>query len=483
MSRFFLLLLLFYSLSALPQDTTTTDLRIEAFGSVSNGANTPFWIVSNNFGIVPLQANSSYLRATVAHNIFQKNDLRLDAVADLVAVTPRYRKIYAQQLYAELSYHFLNLRVGSKENYTSLWDRELSSGDLVASSNYLPIPEINISVPQFTVIPYTAGWLQVRGNFGVGRSMDSEYLKRQAGPKQHYVKNVLWQRKALHLRVLDTKSDLPFSAIIGIQHHAQWGGESTNPDIGALPQSFDDFVRIFLGKSGSATATIGDRINVLGNHYGSYDVKLAWLSSLFDLYIYKQHFFDDVSGMELYNFTDGLYGIQANIKQFQWIDKVLIEFLDTRNQSGPLHLIEYDHDAYPGYGGGCDNYYNNGDYSEGVSYFSRSVGSPLLTSPEYNKNGVLSFMNNRVKAYHTGMNGRVSKQLAWKFLLTVSYNYGTHGRPFLDVKKAYSYALKLLYCHPSLNGWLFTTQFGSDNNSITRNTMGFCLSAAKTIFE
>ena len=47
----------------------------------------------------------------------------------------------------------------------SLWDRNLSSGDMTQSANARPIPEINISMPEFTLVPLTKGWLQVRGDF------------------------------------------------------------------------------------------------------------------------------------------------------------------------------------------------------------------------------------------------------------------------------------------------------------------------------
>ena len=77
--------------------------------------------------------------------------------------------------------------------------------------------------------------------------------------------------------------------------------------------------------------------------------------------------------------------------------------------SGPLHFIEFDHDKYPGYGGGADNYYNNGEYTTGASYFNRSLGSPFLISPEYNKNGLLGFRHNRVRAWHLGISGQVCR--------------------------------------------------------------------------
>ena len=83
------------------------------------------------------------------------------------------------------------LSVGSKENRHSLWDHSLSSGDMVLSPNARPIPEIKLSMPEFTVVPLTKGWMQIKGDFAVGKSFDTGYLEDFSNGKQTYVKNVL----------------------------------------------------------------------------------------------------------------------------------------------------------------------------------------------------------------------------------------------------------------------------------------------------
>ena len=49
------------------EETTpeATTYKAEIFGSVASGDNTPFWMVSNRYGIVPLEANNGYLNAGV----------------------------------------------------------------------------------------------------------------------------------------------------------------------------------------------------------------------------------------------------------------------------------------------------------------------------------------------------------------------------------------------------------------------------------
>ncbi|MDR0743111.1 MAG: hypothetical protein LBF05_01970, partial [Tannerella sp.] len=135
----------------------STDYRIETFGSAATKDDTPFWIVSNRYGVVPLRAGNGYLQAGIFHQQVTAEGIRWSAGLDLVATAPRYRNVYVQQIYLEAGYKCLHLAIGSKEKYSSLWDRRLSSGDMVHSSNARPIPEINISVPRFTTVPHTKG--------------------------------------------------------------------------------------------------------------------------------------------------------------------------------------------------------------------------------------------------------------------------------------------------------------------------------------
>ena len=447
-------------------------------GSAATGKYTPFWIVSNKYGTIPLDAGNAFLRTTVNHRQSLGNELHWSAGLDLLAVTPRYRNVYVQQLYTAFQYKSLCLTIGSFENYSSLWDKELSSGDLVHSANARPVPEINLSIPRFTALPFTKRRLQYKGDFALGRSFDTQYLQSYFDDSRYYVKNVLWHHKSLQIRFLDPQK--PFTVVAGIKHHAQWGGTSTNPALGKQPQTFKDLIRILLGKSGDENASPSDQINVLGNHYGSYDLQFGYLNEAFDIHFYYQHFFDDVSGRELMNFPDGLWGLQFDIPNFTWINKIVVEFLDTRYQSGPIHYLWFDHDRYPGYGGGRDNYYNNGEYTTGVSYFNRGIGSPLLTSPEYNEDNATGFKDNRIRAFHLGFQGYLSKQLLYRILATSTESRGVMSRPYVKKKNNIACVAKISYCHPRLKNWLFSGEVATDYGSLYGNNAGICLSVKKT---
>ncbi len=455
--------------------------NIELFGSAASGDNTPFWLVSNRYGKIPLEAGNGYLNAGAFYNQQFGKGFHWSAGIDLVAAVPRYRNVYIHQVYAEIGYQALLLSVGSKERYTSLWDRNLSSGDMVLSANARPIPEINISIPSFTAVPFTKGWLHVKGDFAVGRSFDTKYLEDFVNENQTYNKETLWHHKSIFFRIKDTQNNFPVFAEFGVQHWAQWGGTSTNPNIGKQPNSFKDFIRVVVGKEGGEGSTQSDMINVLGNHYGSYDFLLGFKQEDWSVRAYYQHYFEDKSGMTFVNKADGLWGLQVDLLKFQWLRKVVIEFMDTRNQSGPFHFIDFDHEAHPGTGGGSDDYYNNGEYTTGVSYFNRAIGSPLLPSPEYNEDGSLGFKNNRVRDWHFGLEGAISSQVDYRLLFTVMKGWGRHSRPYLNTKDGKSGLLEVSYRHPRLSGWKFTGSAAADTgNMFGKKSAGFGLSVSKT---
>ncbi|MDR1403923.1 MAG: capsule assembly Wzi family protein [Tannerellaceae bacterium] len=454
--------------------------RVEAFGSAASGDNTPFGLVSNRYGVVPLDAGNGYLKAGAFHNGAFAKDFYWGAGLDMVAAVPRYRNVYIQQLYAEIGFQALLVSIGSKERYTSLWDKRLSSGDMVLSPNARPIPEINLSFPEFTVVPYTKGWLQVKGDFAVGRSFDTSYLEHFVNEKQNYNKETLWHHKSAYFRIKSTENDFPLSLSLGVQHWAQWGGVSTNNSIGKQPQSLKDFVRIIIGKEGGKGSTMSDQINVLGNHYGSYDFKVSFTRADWAAHAYHQHYFEDKSGMEFHNGKDGLWGLQVDLKAFAWIRKVVVECLETRNQTGPFHFILFDHDLHPGRGGGADNYYNNGEYTTGVSYFNRGLGSPLVPSPEYNTDGSPGFKNNRVSGWHIGLEGLITSHIDYRILLSGVRSWGMHNRPFLEMKNSTSGLLEISYRRPELAGWLFTGSLAADRGAVYTKSIGFGLSVSKS---
>ncbi len=475
------IILLFLSLcfSGFSQDSIS--YRAETFGSVSTGETTPFHMVNNTYGTVPLNANNVYLRGAVGgKHVFNRN-LDIKGGIDLIETANHSSSFFIQQLYGELRFKSLMLTLGQKEYSNSMLNRELSSGDFNYSGNARPIPEIRIGIPSFVPVPLSKNRLHIRGDFTLGKSTDSKYIERTAAPKEDYSKDISWHRKSLFLLWKDTKGKSPFSAMIGLEHAVQFGGWTSIKNTGKMHVSFSDFMRMVFGKDGSENSSQADQMNVVGNQQGTINAKFGYEHKDFMLSIYKQHYFDDGSGMEFANWRDGIWGIECLFFNQSYVKNILFEFISTFNQSGPIHFVGHQHpEGLDVRGGGNDDYYNHSHYVTGWSYWGRSLGSPLITSPEYNEDGSVYFKNNRIKALHLGLSGQLNRLLDYRMLITGMHAWGRMTYPFLRKKKDFSFLAECTYTLPRAKGWKVGLQFSTDRGTLYDNTLGGGIKISKT---
>ena len=470
MKRAFLILLFVFALYAKAYSQFQTTYRVEAFGSVSTGENTPFWMLYHNWGMVPLGADNFYIRGGVFHQQTINKDWSFNAGFDLAGASPNaYGSIWVQQLYGELNWKFLRLNIGSKEDYTSLLDPNLSSGDFELSNNARPLPEIKVSIPNFVLIPYTKGNLYIKGDFAVGYYMDGNWQEKVALPNLYsYEKNVLAHHKSLYFRLgnIEMKNKLQFT--VGLDHQAQYGGTlykyrsylpyiPTEYTVFNQPQGITDLLRVVMAREGSPSSTITDQSYTAGSSIGAYLFKFDYRLKNNDiLSIYKQHFFDDGSGLAFENYRDGLYGIEYKMKNKSLLSGALFEYVYTKNQTGSVdfwyQLMDNEHYHLRNLGNGNDDYYNNVDYVQGHSYFGRTMGTPLFLSPEYNKDGRLFFTSTRIIAYHLGVEGYFYRDLQYRLLVTTGQSWGTYYVPFVHVKNGIASELDFMYSFRRIEG-------------------------------
>ncbi len=471
-NKIILILISFSCLSVAGQDSL--NYRLDAFGSFSTGKLTPFWITNNTYGVVPLQSNNIYGRGNVKWDHKFNENFKLQTGIDLVGATKHSSDFFIQQLYTSLSYKSLHLNIGAKEYYNSLLNKNLSTGDFDYSPNARPIPEINLNIPEFTTVPYTKGILQVRGDFAVGKSTDNNYIEKTKHAGENYTIDILWHHKSLYFKLLDPKLHFPFSATIGFNHAVQWGGWTTVDGQGELPHSFSDFIRIVFGEGGGNDASIGEQINVLGNQQGTYDLKFSYTNQIFNFSAYKQHYFDDNSGMEYTNWRDGIWGLECELYNQIYVRNIVLEYINTTNQSGTMHFLGQANSR----GGGNDDYYNHETYISGWSHWGRTLGNPLITPPEYNQD--IYFPNNRIKAIHLGLNGEISPGFAFRVLLTGMYAWGRMSYPFLDRKNNFSSLFEFSYTPSRWKDWKLTLQTAFDNGTLYDDNFGCSLKISKS---
>ena len=470
-----LLCILSFSFAANAQFQTT--YRAETFGSVATGENTPFWMLYHNWGMVPLNANNFYVRGGVFHQQTINKDWSFNAGLDLAGSSPSaYGSVWVQQLYGELNWKSLRLNIGSKEDYTSLLNPYLSSGDFCNSNNARPQPEIKGSIPEFILVPYTKGNMYIRGDFAVGYRMDGNWQEDVARPhNDNYTKNVLTHHKSVYFRFgnIEKKNKLQFT--FGLDHRALWGGELYEyqyvPEIGQYeyvvqhqPTKISELMRVIIAEKGSESASKSEQAYVAGTSTGAFLFKFDYRLKNNDvLSVYKQHFFEDGSGMAFENYRDGLYGIEYKAKKKSLLSGAVFEYIYTKNQTGPIHfnlVMDDAHDKIRNKGDGNDNYYNNCDYIQGPSHYGRTTGTPLFLSPEYNRDGRLNFTSSRIISWHLGIEGYLHPTLQYRLLATTGQSWGLYYVPFTSVRKGVASDLDLIYNCPKVKDLDFKLSLG-----------------------
>ena len=110
-----LLLTLLFPLASKAEWNDSIRYHGEINMTFSGGDHTPFFQVSNQYGLSSITRNNAYLRLGAFHDMDPDKRFTWGAGVDL-AVAARFTSIFVvQQLYAEARYRCLNLMVGSKE--------------------------------------------------------------------------------------------------------------------------------------------------------------------------------------------------------------------------------------------------------------------------------------------------------------------------------------------------------------------------------
>lgn len=323
-----------------------------------------------------------------------------------------------QQLFGQIKYRSLYLTAGMKYSRSGIVDESISSGDLIRSNNASPIPGVSVGFIDFQDIPFTKGWVQIDGELMYGRMTDSGFKEREFNYYSGVKAINLWYNyKRVYFR---TKPTQPFYVTVGLQAAGFFGGASNTYQKGEVKESVvrgfklkDAFQMLFPREGGEAYYT--------GSHLGSWDLKATCsLRNGSKINAYFEWLWEDGSGIGKMNGFDGLWGISYHFSHKGIVTKIVAEYLDFVNQSGPIHFAPQDHphNNLTGHTSGADDYYNNGDYGAYTNY-GMGIGSPFLMAPIYNRSGMLNYLHNRARGFHIALEGNPSAR--WSYRAMVSY--------------------------------------------------------------
>lgn len=403
--------------------TDTINYSLNTRFTGGTGSYAPFLSTANQYDRYSFAPNSLTIWGTVHKEIQNARLFDYGYGAELDGnLSKRENRFFPGELYIQGKAYFLNVFAGCKRETFGNQDAELSSGGMLWSQNSRPMPKISIQTNGFIDVPYTKGYVEVKGGISHGVFDDNIGIT-----------NLLLHHKYAYIRI---GGSFPVKINYGIEHEAQWGG--TSAAYGSMPVTWDNYYRIFFGKNGGHTANISDQINTLGKHQISQNLGLDLNLKSIVISLYWQNLIEDPPVRFITNtpnIEDGLWGASIKLPYFKPIESFVLEYVSTTDHSGPWH--DLDGVIF----GGADPYYLNTAVVKGWTYRGMTIGNPWLTSPKYNQDGSITILNNTVRLYYFSGKGEY-KSLHYRMTLAYSENYGLANQTYENCKRQFSYQLE-----------------------------------------
>lgn len=380
----------------------------------SSGPFAPFWLQNNVNGDVSCNPYSGNITAGIykeaVHDerwwdydfaVQLSGRVQQPKAGSAFAIQRSYGTGYLNLAYAHVRLYIFDFTAGIKPMIYETQDTALTMGSLIFSGNSQSLPHITIGIDRYVPFPGCYGYFELKGGLTHGWMADNVYMR---GSYIHH--------KFAGLRF---GGRLPVNISYEFHHAAQWGGIS--PMYGDIGSDWTAFTNVLMAHAGGVM--YNDQANAQGNHVGSQQILVTGKGRGWEVYAYWQNFFEDNFAFigTGQNISDGLWGVGFKQTRWPFIQGFTYEFLNTTDQSGPWH--DRDGLCYAG----NDQYYQNGVFANGWNYFYRSLGTPFITSPQYNADGTIYTLNSRVRVHHIGVRGDI---YGFQYRIKASYarNYG-----------------------------------------------------------
>ena len=475
------------------------EVRTEAQVTAASGDYTPLWLNANKYGLSSLDKTNGYVRVGAFRPIATDSLRRLawGAGLDMAVAGGFTSTLVVQQAYGELRWLKGLLTVGSKEHPMELKSQELSSGSQTLGINARPVPGVRLSLPTYWNVPGTKGWVGLKGHIFFGMQTDDNWQKDFTYQSTKFTEHAKLHTKAGYLRI--GRQDKPFNVELGLEMACQFGGTSyaygiDDPPIKSL-ETLNSYFHAFM--SGGTETNNDPYENNEGNHLGSWVMRANVDYETWGASVYADHFFEDHSSMFFldydgygngeewnerkndrylaYKLKDMMLGMEFRLKQVAWLDKIVVEYIYTKYQSGPIY---HDHSQIiSDHVGGNDDYYNH-FLQTGWQHWGQVMGNPLYLSPLYNADHQIMIEDNRFWAWHLGVSGNPLNGLHYRLLGTWQKGWGLYILPYDEPKNNFSLLAETSYSFS--NGWRVKGAFGLDSGKLLGNNYGVQLTVGKT---
>ncbi|KGF18406.1 hypothetical protein HMPREF1640_03745 [Prevotella sp. S7-1-8] len=479
--------------------------KVEAQASVSDGR-TPLWLNANKHGLSSIDAVNGYWRCQVARPLSADSARRWGGGygVDMALALNHAAGVVAQQVFVEGRWLRGTLTVGAKEYAMELKNNRLSAGSQTLGVNARPVPQVRLALPEYWTIPALGRWLHLKGHIAYGKMTDDGWQRRFTGGKSKYTADALFHSKAGYLKIgSEEDRSLPLSVEMGLEMATLFGGKSCRMDEkGHLVTirngtGLRSFLKAFVpgGEDVLEKGTVYE--NAEGDVVGSWVARVNYDADTWRLGVYADKFFEDHSSMFLldydgygagkewnvrkrnhffmYDLKDVMVGAELNLKLGGWLRDIVLEYICTKYQSGPIY---HDHSkGLSDHLGGRDNFYNHYIFA-GWQHWGQAMGNPLYTSPIYNDDGRIEFKNNRFVAWHLAFDGQPTERVSYRAMITCQTGWGTYDMPYADKRRDTSLMVEATYCFP--RRWQMKAACGLDFGTLIGNNFGFQFTVAKS---
>ena len=444
-----LLLFVFSNFNLLAQKKNYV-ASIETGLYIGTSTHLPLWLKSNNFGVVPSQTPSLFtvFNSRSNHQIFKKDTasglkrklLDFNYGFEGTIEVGKNTSFNLIESYVSGRVGGIVLSVGYKKEIFGLVDTLLSSGSVAWSGNALPIPKIQLSTNGFITVPFTNNLLSFQATFShgwLGSLRMNTLIRKEENNRfneyNNYVTSYLHQ-KTFYGCI--GKPNWKIKILGGFNHIAQYGNEYIYmPGNYSMLTKFEIYKKVVFGESWAQSK--------VGNHLGTIDFGMKITLKEFDLFLYRQNYFETGSLLNALN-RDGLSGVSIRNKKNKvgkdsYLKRLVIEYLYTNDQVDPLVPTS----------GSRNDYFNHDLYYDGWTYKGKLIGTPLAVIDRDLKENIDNkdfkggyIANNRIYAFHIGVDGKY-RAIDYLFKLTYSDNQGTYFYPFSSPRKQVSTVLML----------------------------------------
>ncbi len=476
-----------YAQEARRDITGGLEYSTEMQATASDGRS-PLWLNANRYGLSSLEKHNGFVRVGLTRPLAADSLRKWGMGYGLdVAVAHNFTSDFiVQQAFVEARWMKGVLTVGSKEMPMEMKDRELSSGSQTLGINARPIPQVRLALPEYWTIPYTKGFVAIKGHVAYGWMTDGGWQKSFVPENGKYQQHVLYHSKAGYIRIGDENRH-PLTVEGGLEMATIFGGSVYSGGKEFKQESgLKNYIKALIPLNGNNDKTL---YSSEGNQLGSVLLSIGYKFPTWKVRAYMDHYFEDGSSMYmldydgygsgtdwnkhtksryvLYDPKDGMYGVEITLPKNRWVSRIVAEHLYTKYQSGPIY---HDHSQYiSDHIGGRDGYYNHGTYT-GWQHWGQVIGNPLYMSPLYNDDHSLTIKDNRFTAWHFGLNGDPAGNIHYRLLLTMQKGWGTYDTPYSDVKRNTSLMAEVRYDWS--RGWSVKGAAALDHGALLGNNTG-----------